>query len=185
MFAPIRMKVITNREQQPTIMALLAGAVLIIGISTITYPTGSSGPLSAAYAAAQSTTTVEEIPVDWGFFVQCPAGDYGEEVHVTGKLHLLVHVTFDNTGGVHVKIQSNDQGVSGTGLTSGDIYHRTVTINGEFNIKVGQQATIVRNLNFIGQGNANDFLLHMLIHFTVNANGTVTAEVFDFNVECK
>ena len=89
------------------------------------------------------------------------------------------------TGGVHFKFQSSDQGISGTGLTTGDKYHRTGATNSEFNAKVGEQSTVVDSFNIIGQGNGNNFLLHVILHITVNANGTVAAEVFDFRVECK
>jgi hypothetical protein len=172
----LAMKAIMSRQP---IMALLAGAVLIIGISTI-YSTGSSGP-SSAYAAAQTSTTVVKIPVDLTLFVPCA----GEEVHLTGKVHLLIHVTLDNAGGAHVKLQDNDQGISGTGLTTGDKYHRTGASNFQFNTKVGDEETFVLIFNFIGQGNGNKLLVHVTHHVTVNANGIVTAEVEKMSIECK
>jgi hypothetical protein len=135
--------------------------------------------------AAQPFTRVEEIPVDETVFVPCAAGGTGEEVHLTGKLHHLVHFIINSTGGVHFKFQSSDQGITGTGLTTGDKYHRTGATNSEFNAKVGEETTVVDSFQVIGQGNGNNFLVHVTLHITVNANGTVTAEVFDFSVECK
>jgi hypothetical protein len=158
-------------------------ALGIVGSTAVNAFVMSATPAYAA--AAQTFTRVEEIPVDETLFVPCAAGGAGEEVHLTGKLHHLVHFIINSTGGVHFKFQSSDQGISGTGLTTGDKYQRTGATNSDFNAKVGEQSTVVDSFNIIGQGNGNNFLLHVTLHITVNANGTVTAEVFDFSVECK
>jgi hypothetical protein len=173
-----------RQQQHKTALVVLTGAVLIIGISTI-YPTGSSGLLSAAYAAAQTSTTVERIPVDDILFVPCAAGGAGEEVHVTGRAHTVIHTTLDNAGGFHSNVRANLQGVSGTGLTTGDKYQATGAIGMEVNGKVGQEETRVINIHIIGQGNGNNFLAHGLFHMTVNADGTVTSFVDNVRVECK
>jgi hypothetical protein len=142
-----------------------------------------SGMTASAYAAAQTSTTVEKIPVDFNLFIPC----VGEEVHLTGRLHLLIHVTLDNAGGAHVKLQENNQGVSGTGLTTGDKYQSTGASNSvfQFHTKVGDEQTFVFSFNFIGQGNGNKLLVHVTQHVTVNANGIVTAEVENISIECK
>ena len=160
--------------------------VLALGIVSSTAVNAFFMSATPAYAAAaQPFTRVEEIPVDETLFVPCAAGGAGEEVQLTGKLHHLVHFIINSTGGVHFKFHSSDQGITGTGLTTGDKYHRTGATNSEFNAKVGEQSTVVDSFNIIGQGNGNNFLLHVTLHITVNANGTMTAEVFDFRVECK
>ena len=162
-------------------------ALGIVGSTVVNAFVMSATPAyaAAAAAAAQPVTRVEEIPVDETLFVPCAADGAGEEVHLTGKLHHLVHFIINSTGGVHFKFHSSDQGITGTGLTTGDKYQRTGATNSEFNAKVGEQSTVVDSFNIIGQGNGNNFLLHVTLHITVNANGTVTAEVFDFSVECK
>ena len=162
-------------------------ALGIVGSTVVNAFVMSATPAyaAAAAAAAQPVTRVEEIPVDETLFVPCAADGAGEGVHLTGRLHHLVHFTFDGAGGVHFKFHSSDQGITGTGLTTGDKYQRTGATNSEFNAKVGEQSTVVDSFNIIGQGNGNNFLLHVTLHITVNANGTVTAEVFDFSVECK
>jgi hypothetical protein len=165
-------------------MALLAGAVLIIGISTTMYSTGYGGP-SAAYAAAQTTTTVEEIHYDETLFVPCAFGGAGEEVRLIGKLHHVFHTTLDGAGSAHIKLHANDQGIIGTGLTTGDKYQRTWTTNIEINAKVGEQTTLVESFDIIGQGNGNNLLVRLTLHITVNANGTVTADVVNISIECK
>jgi hypothetical protein len=172
------------KRKQKTALVLAGAVLLIIGISTI-YPTAYSGPSSAAYAAAQTVTTVEKIPVEGTVFVPCAADGSGEDVHLAGKVNSVFHVTLDNAGGAHVKVHQNDQGISGTGLTTGDKYQRTGATNFEFNSKVGEEQTLVFTFNFIGQGNGNNFLLHGTLHVTVNANGIVTADVDNISAECK
>jgi hypothetical protein len=176
------MRIITIKDP---IMALLEGAVLIIGTSTI-YSTTYGGP-SAAYAAAQTITTVEKIPIDQTSFVPCAAGGAGEEIQLTGQANLVIHFTFDNTGGTHIKLHGNFQGVIGTGLTTGDKYQATNTVNevGFIDNVEDRQATFLTKINFIGQGDASNLLGVMHIHGTVNADGTVTALVINGSFECK
>jgi hypothetical protein len=181
------MKRITGKEP---ITALLTGAVLIIGITTTTiYSTGyGGGPSSAAYAAAQTITTVEKIPIDQTSFVPCAAGGAGEEIQLTGQANLVFHGTLDNTGGVHIKLHGNFQGVIGTGLTTGDKYQATNTVNEVGfidNLGEDRQVTFLTKINFIGQGDASNLLGIMHIHGTLNADGTVTALVINVSFECR
>lgn len=165
------MKTITSRLP---IMAFLAGSVLVIGIST-----------PFAYAKATAFTISERDPLDREVFVACAAGGAGEVVHLTGELHELLHITLDSAGGVHVREHLNPQGVSGTGLTTGDKYQGTGVSQFESNGKVGAEITTVDNFRIIGQGNGNNLLVHGNLHITVNPDGTVTAFHDNFSVECK
>jgi hypothetical protein len=171
-----------TKSRKP-IMTILAGAVLVIGMSITIYSTGYGGPSSAAYAAAE----VIKIPVDGIVVDACAADGAGEEVHVTGKIHNVVQYIFDSAGGFHLKVHSNYQGVSGTGLTTGDKYQATGNLDFEINGKVGQDRTVAEAISilFISQGNGNNFLLHGTFHMTVNADGIVTAFVDNFRAECK
>jgi hypothetical protein len=155
------------------IMALLAVTVLVI-----TTP-------SLAYAKASTFTDTERFPVNDQFFVECAAGGEGEVVQWTGEIQAVFHITFDSAGGVHLKIHGNAQGLSGTGLTTGDKYQVTGASNIEFNSKVGLEQTIGNNFHIIGPGKGNNFLLHELLHVTVNPDGTVTAFIDNIRAECK
>jgi hypothetical protein len=44
---------------------------------------------------------------------------------------------------------------------------------------------MVNNFRIIGQGTGNNFLVHETFHITVNADGTMTASVDNFSVDCK
>lgn len=136
------------------------------------------------YAAATFTES-NRFPIDIIEFVQCAEEGVGEEVRLYGKIHELFHITSDNAGGVHVKIHSNFQGVSGIGLTSGDKYHGTGVTQEGFNIKSGSEFTFVETFHIIGQGAGNNLVIHDKTHFTVNSDGEVTTFHDNFTFECK
>jgi hypothetical protein len=170
------------------VVIVTVAALALLGVVAISIVTNPQQLLQQeAYAtAAQTSTTVEKIPVDEIDFVPCAADGEGEEVHLAGKIRVVEHTTLDGDGGFHLKLHANDQGISGTGLTTGDKYHRTGATNIELNGKVGAEETAGATFNFIGQGgNENNFLVHVLFHITVNPNGSVTAFVDILNVECR
>ena len=178
----------TTTNTSMAIIAIVAALALLGG--TVVAVTVVSIPLQQqqqqAYAAAQTSTTVERFSVDETDFVPCAASGEGEEVHLAGKIRVVMHITLDGAGGAHIKLHANDQGISGTGLTTGDKYHRTGATNIELNAKVGFERTAGATFNFIGQGgNQNNFLVHVLFHITVNPNGSVTALVDNLRIECR
>lgn len=136
---------------------------------------------------AQAITFIDnvKVPTNISVFVPCAAGGAGEVVNLSGTLHLLFHTTIDASGGFHSTFLSQPQGVSGTGLTTGDKYQGTGETQSTFNGKVGFESTFVNNFKIIGQGPGNNFLVHENFHVTVNPNGEVTAFVDNFSVECK
>lgn len=127
----------------------------------------------------------ESIPIELYVYVPCAADGAGEVVHLSGDLHVLFALTFDGAGGVHVKSHYQPQGLSGEGLTTGVSYHGVGVTQDEYNAKVGYEETFINNFRIIGQGPGNNYLIHQNFHVTVNANGTVTASVDNFSVECK
>jgi len=141
----------------------------------------------ATPALAGASTFVDNfsIPIDLFVFVPCAAGGAGELVQLQGPLHILFRTTIDNRGGFHSTFHFQPQGISGTGLTTGDKYQATGETQGTDNGQVGFESTFVNNFKIIGQGPGNNFLVHENFHYTVNANGTVTAFVDNFSVECR
>ena len=78
------------------------------------------------------------------------------------------------------------QGVSATGLTSGDKYQVTVGHHQvSFNGKVGEMYTFVNNFRIIGPGPGTNYLIHYNVHITVHPDGTVTSDVDNFRIGCK
>jgi len=135
--------------------------------------------------ARAEVTDNESIPFTQVLFVPCAADGAGEEVLVSGDLHILTSVTMDQSGGGHLRAHVQPQGISGVGLTTGDKYQATGGDHLETNFQFGREFTEVSNFRLIGQGPGNNFLVHQTIHFTINANGTLTTDVNHVSAECK
>ena len=120
--------------------------------------------------------------------IPCADGGSGEDVLLTGFLHILVTETLDAKGRPHLTAHFQPMGVAGTGLTTGDVYRATgitrETDNG-FAFAVPFEVTFVNNFRIIGPGTGNNLLIHQVFHMTVDANGFVTAFVDLLSAECK
>ncbi len=150
-------------------------------------PTGLTAPTVLTPARAVVFTENLSIPIELFVFVPCADGGAGEDVVLSGFLHILVHQTI-NDNRFRVKLHFQPQGISGSGVSTGDKYQATgVTqetfggsfVNGQFT------TTFINNFRIIGQGRGNNFLVHQNAHVTFNANGEITAEVDNFSVVCK
>jgi hypothetical protein len=146
--------------------------------------TGPAGDDSPSLAATTSTQQlVNHIAVTR--FVPCANGGVGEDVFVSGDIHIVFHVTLDGSGGAHVVEVHNPEGVSGTGLTTGALYRGVGgTLLDASNVRVGEEHTSVRNMMLIGQGPGNNLILHADFHVTVLADGTVTAFHDNLSMTC-
>jgi hypothetical protein len=164
-------------EQQPMKTAIL-------DLPTV-QPLSSSDRVSATSASTVITNVIE--PLDFTQFVPCADGGNGEDVHLTGTIHTVIRTTI-NGNKVGIKTQSNPQGVSGVGLTSGDVYRGTGVTGETSNENVAgfpETETFINNFRIIGPGRGNNFLVHENGHLTVNANGTATTFIDNFSIECK
>ena len=139
---------------------------------------------TSAHAEAGTFTDNVRVPINITVFSPCASGGAGEVVELSGTLHMLFHVTVDDSGGFHAKGHFQPH-VSGVGLTTGDKYQGTEVRQG-LNIQgtVGFELTFIRNFRIIGQGPGNNFLLHETFHVTVK-NGEVTAFVDNASIECR
>jgi len=166
-----------NSSGGPTLSKFLFLAVSLVLIVS----------LGVAQAQAKATTVTNNFtqPLDLLVFVPCAALGAGELVHLTGTLHILFVDIIDDNGGVHSKFHFQPQGVSGTGLITGDKYNAVGETQGTFNAKVGSEFTFVDNFRVIGQGPGNNFQVHENVHVTFLADGTLTANVDNFSVVCK
>jgi hypothetical protein len=156
-------------------LLVLSGLVAVLSFAVAS---SSSG------APASSFTANTFTPIDLVVFVPCANGGAGELVELSGTLHDLFSITV-NGNSLHVKVHDQPQGVSGTGLTTGDKYQATGVTQEEFNTSFGVQDTFINNFRIIGQGNGNNLLVHENFHITINANGTVTALHDTFSIDCK
>ena len=110
-----------------------------------------------------------------------------EEIYITGEAHIVYAVTEDGAGGYHVKMHENVK-ATGVGDVTGDKYQLNEVFNEEFNAaadSIPYEATYVVNYGLIGQGKDNNLKGHILMHVTVNANGEVTAEIENYEMDCR
>ncbi len=127
-----------------------------------------------------------DVPIDTDVMVPCAAGGQGEIVALSGVVHMVFSVTTDASGGLHVDTHSNNQGVSGSGITTGDKYQATGGNRFSSNTNgAASEFTFVDSFQLIGQGPGNNLVIHETVHMTINANGDVTANILSVDSECK
>ena len=142
------------------------------------------GHLASTNAKAAGVFNTK-FPINLSVSVPCANGGAGEVVELSGDLHDMFSYTVDSNGGVHLDVHDNPQGISGTGLTTGDRYHGTGVTRFGLNSTGPLEVTIVNNFRVIGQGPRNNLLIHDNFHIRTDADGGVTASHDNFRVECK
>jgi len=133
-------------------------------------------------ARATVTETNEMLPFDFDVFVPCA----DENAHLTGKLHFMVHTTETSSGHFQLHFTSEPVGAVGEGEVTGTTYH----MSGKFSevrndVPAGFEDTFVSNQHVIGQGQGVNINAHTTTHFTLNANGVVTAQVENIRFDCE
>lgn len=99
---------------------------------------------------------------------------------------LVNHVTSDASGGLHTHVVIILHG-TGVGTVSGNKY----VFNSAFSdipLNVPSSGTVITSsvghFNLIGQGSVPNFSSRVVMHFSTNSNGEVTATVDNFSVDC-
>src|SRR6184192_2976257 len=123
-----------------------------------TSPTAPAANRERPSLSAVTSQTNTVIPIDLFVFVPCANGGAGEVI-----------------------------GVSGTGFMTGDKYQATgITRSTDtFSTPFPITSTFVNNFYMIGQGPDNNFKVHETLHYTINANGELTAFADNFSVTCQ
>ena len=145
------------------------------------------GALSAISAGTSSAQALEFTDNEFIPFTLTAEG-CGDVIEVSGTLHVLIHVTLNDAGGITVKQHFQPQGATGVGLVSGATYQATgVTQETDTDNGPGPQFefTFVNNFKIISRGTTPNYLVHDTVHVTVNNNGEITAEVINSTVECR
>ena len=150
----------------------LVGLVLVVALSLI----------GAALAQAE---VQQNLKVDDAGSTVNPCN--GEQVDYTGVAHVLVTFTV-NGNNISGKTMVQDAGYSGVGQTTGAKYRRNGTSQQKFqgSLQNGKFTTTFNNsFQWIAQGDVPNFVVHDVVHLTINANGEVTADFVKGSVECK
>ena len=144
--------------------AAAAAAALAGGAALAT-----ASPASGAAGGATIIRTDET-----GEVVFCDDG----ALNVTsGVFKVVVHETLTPSGGYHLGVEGNAQGVKAVAPT-GATYQLPGGFWMEMNVTPGATTQTETDVfNVIGQGTAPNFTVRGVTHTTVNANGNVTASV--------
>jgi hypothetical protein len=125
------------------------------------------------------------VPMDLNAYIPCAAGGTGEQVLLTGNLHIVISWISEQSGGYHF-IMHQYQGVSGYGSKTGDKYQLTGGNRMVSNALRGPTVfTYTNTFNIIGQGPGNNAMLHVTYHLSSNEAGEITAWVDRLSVDCK
>lgn len=166
-------------------------ALLVFAVAALAAcDTAPTAPAARSERPSFSAVTFNDnisIPIDLIVFVPCANGGAGELIQVSGPLHVLTQLTISNSGNVLIYEHFQPQGVSGTGFVTGDKYQGTglTQSSNTFSTPFPITFTFVNNFYMIGQGPSNNFKVHETFHFTINANGVVTAVADNFSVTCQ
>lgn len=109
-----------------------------------------------------------------------------ETVNVSGTFHGVIASTVTPNGKTTDRFHINAKGI-GIGATSDARYQWNDAINETVITAAGggvRAVNVSQTTRLVGQGGVSDLLLRGRFHFTVNANGEVTAEVDVFEVIC-
>jgi hypothetical protein len=141
--------------------------------------------MRATTSASVVSNTIISIPPNAVLFDSCT----GESVHVSGTIHIVTVVTLDGGGGTHTEMHFNVQGVSGVGLSTGTQYRgiHTETHSSNSDGPAPSEFTTRIDIKLISEGASSNLTIRdVLVHVTVNADGTVTASIDNVTVgECQ
>lgn len=143
---------------------------LLVGLSLV-------GIDAAAPAPSVLAATSTSIPLHAIRSNDCT----GEQVEITGTIHLVYHV---QPGGDQMG-HFNYQNTRAVGLTSGDSFRVSSTDQIHLRAPFPSDVTAVSSFHLISQGQGDNLLVHVLYHITVNAQGDVTTEIMDLTTQCR
>jgi len=106
----------------------------------------------------------------------------GSSFLLTGVDHITFELTLFNDGSFH-SLSNQNALLTGTD-DQGNTYVGNLLQNTVFDGQVGQELTHTLTFPMVSKGAAPNFDVHVTLHFTVNANGTVTSQVADVNATC-
>ena len=131
--------------------------------------------------------TNPDNPDDPNYF--CPGLDpatQDTEFDLFGSLHILLTLTEDKSGAVHIHFLAQVQGVIAVGATTGTIY-RAVGLTeetGSFSEAHATTDTYVNRLRFVGPGGAESYVEKFTFRITLTPEGAVKAEIMRVEIQC-
>ena len=106
-------------------------------------------------------------------------------VVVTGVAHQVLELNLagDSLDSVFHFINHENMQLTATD-DQGNQWIGNLTQSTSFTGRVGQEITVPLSLALVSKGPAPNLIVHSTLHFTVNANGTVTSQVAEITTIC-
>jgi hypothetical protein len=128
-----------------------------------------------ASAAVLSTT----VPFVGTFSSPCT----GELIAFTGNVQVLVGQFIDRTGALELTLESNFQGITGTGLLTGTPYQ--IPASSQQIMSVGlPPVTVTQSNDFRVVGGQDNFMGQFPLTVTISTTGGVSASVGPLQIGC-
>jgi hypothetical protein len=133
-------------------------------------------------AAANVTNTTIHVPAS----VQTNPCFPTDVINLSGDIHIVITTTADSAGGYRVDNHLNSQ-LSGVSITTGTKYVNSENKDDEWYARPPFPAVHTHTYDFLllSQSNTPNYVLHMTMHETVNAQGVPTATVDSFSMDCQ
>jgi hypothetical protein len=132
--------------------------------------------------AENVTNTTIHVPAS----VQTNPCFAADVINLSGDIHIVITATADSAGGYRVDNHLNSQ-LSGVSITTGTKYVNSEDQNEEWYARPPFPSIHSHTYDFqlLSQGDTPNYVLHMAMHETVNANGVPTATVDNFSMDCQ
>jgi type 1 fimbria pilin len=160
-----------NLTRRPTI-ARKAAATLLLALALLL--------LASPARAAQIANITINIPAT---VYDNPC--VGEQVSLSGQLHLILNVTTDSSGGYHFVSKWNAS-YTGTGLTSGATYKASESKQESWSAsQLPASHTTTSVVKLISKGGAQNAYLYTTTTTTIDANLVATVTVDSVSIDCR
>jgi hypothetical protein len=164
-----------HRKGHPRPIAWIVGLLLAVPLAVL-----GIGIHSAAAANVVNVTI--HVPAQEEINPCFPT----DVVNLNGDIHIVITTTADSAGGYRVNNHLNSQ-LSGASITTGTKYVNSENKEDEWYARPPYPAIHTQTYDFllVSQSNTPNYVLHMTMHETVNAQGVPTATVDRFSMDCQ
>ena len=148
--------------------------LLVLGVLAVPASAGADGT---------ALTTIFRTPIDGMTSTSCSTP---EPVSFSGQYQSVFHYTLDGSGVAHFSGAVTSSGV-GTGLVTGTSYRFAGASSSSTNEAPNgfpYHNTFTNTFLLVSHGPGDNLLMHATTHVTIDANGTLTAEVTNTTFEC-
>lgn len=158
----------------------------LLEMVTVVLLTSIAGGVTAGDPAVVDEGS-EKIPWNATLYVPCANGGSGEDVFFEGFLHARWILMLNGSRYTYTE-NYNPQGVTGTGVVTGDTYRATgktsYSSTGDLADDMPSEFTFVNRFHLVGPGPGNDFYIKQTDHVTVTPDGDAIASHSFSGITC-